>query len=344
MAMKSYKDDIVISNTSSIRGWGALCAALVIGVTAGLLTMPVLADHGDKPIQINAGSPGWDHSFPFIAEKMGFWKKYGLKVNFLYGSFSRNRQMMSIGDYDAGYTQISDIMRYIEAGLPIKIVASTTYGAATLVGAPQIKSVSGLKGNTIAVTSLRNVQYLVLVHHILPRFGLSRKNVKLLRIRAPEVAALVTLNQVQAAFPFEPYGTDAVGKGATMLLDWDQIMDKKILNEEMFRNSLSMTDRLRVKHPDLAKKVVWAHLDALAVLRKDPEQATEILASYAKRIDKKLTRAAYDKMGLAYSKIPVSWIAQLGEWMLKDKFIKRRITASEVTDYSFQKGHPAADK
>jgi ABC-type nitrate/sulfonate/bicarbonate transport system substrate-binding protein len=70
---------------------------------AGLLTTPVLADHGDKPIQINAGSPGWDHSFPFIAEKMGFWKKYGLKVNFLQGSFSRNRQMMSIADYDAGF-------------------------------------------------------------------------------------------------------------------------------------------------------------------------------------------------------------------------------------------------
>ena len=342
--MKFCKGNCVRSHSLSIRGWGALCAALIFGVMAGLLTTPVLADHGDKPIQINAGSPGWDHSFPFIAEKMGFWKKYGLKVNFLQGSFSRNRQMMSIADYDAGYAQISDIMRYIERGLPIRIVASTTFGAATLVGAPQIKSVAELKGKTIAVTNLKNVQYLVLTEHIFPRYGLTLKNVKLLRIRAPEVAALVTTNSVQAAFPFEPFGTDAVGKGATLLLDWDQIMDKKILNEEMFRNSLSITDRLRVKHPDLAKKVVWAHLDALAFLRKYPDRATDILASYAKRVDKKLMRTAYDKMGLTHSKIPESWINQLSKWAVKKKFQKRSMTGADVTDYSFQKGHPAAQK
>jgi ABC-type nitrate/sulfonate/bicarbonate transport system substrate-binding protein len=112
----------------------------------------------------------------------------------------------------------------------------------------------------------------------------------------------------------------------------------------MFRNSFSMTDRLRVQHPDLAKKVVWAHLDALAFLRKNPDRATEILASYAKRVDKKLMRTAYDKMGLTHSKIPESWINQLSKWAVKKKFQKRRMTGADVTDYSFQKGHPAAEK
>ncbi len=312
--------------------------------SAGLLAAPVFDSHGDKPLRISAGSPGWDHSFPFIAERLGLWKKRGLKVEFVHGSFVRSNQIFAIGDTDAGYTQISDVMRYIEKGIPYRIVASTTYGAATLVGAPQIKSVRDLKGQTIAVTNMRNVQYLVLVEHILPRFGLSLKTVKLLRIRAPEVAALTTMNQVQAAFPFEPYGTDAVGKGATMLLDWDEIIDKKILNEEMFRNSFVMHDRLRLKHPDLAKKVVWVHLDALAFLRKNPDKATDLLASYAKRVNKKLVRTAYDKMGLTHSKVPESWINQLATWIVKNKFGKRRLTAAEVTDYSFQKGHPAAEK
>lgn len=314
----------------------------VVGILA-LGTVPARADHGDRPIRITAGSPGWDHSFPFIAEQMGYWKKYGLKVEFVQGSFVRNNQLMSIGDLDAGYTQISDVMRYIEVGLPYRIVASTTYGAATIVGSPDMKSMKDLKGKTFAVTSLKNVQYLTLVHHVFPRFGLSRENVKLLQIRAPEVAALVTTNQVQAAFPFEPYGTDAVGKGATVLLDWDRIIDKKSLpGTEMFRNSFVMHDRLRVKHPDLAKKVVSAHLDALAFLRKNPDKATDILAHYAKRIDKKLMRAAYDKMGLTNSKVPESWIDQLADWLLKSGFAKRRLTAAEVTDYSFQKGHMAA--
>jgi len=314
-----------------------------VAVFGGLLAVPAAADHGDKPIRITAGSPGWDHSFPFIAERMGYWKKHGLKVEFVQGSFVRNNQLMSIGDLDAGYTQISDIMRYVERGLPYRIVASTSAGAATIVGAPGIKSMADLKGKTIAVTNLKNVQYLTLVHHIFPRFGLTPQNTKLLRIRAPEVAALVTANQVQAAFPFEPYGVDAVGKGATLLLDWNQIIDKKILpGTEMFRNSFVMHDRLRKKHPDLAKKVVYAHLDALAFLRRNPDKATDVLAHYAKRINKKLMRAAYDKMGLTHSRVPESWIDQLAEWNLKSKFAKRRVTSKEVTDYSFQAGHSAA--
>lgn len=317
------------------------CLALAIAVAA-ILPGPAAADHGDKPLRITAGSPGWDHSFPFIAEQMGYWKKYGLKVEFIQGSFVRNNQLMSIGDLDAGYTQISDVMRYAEGGIPYRVVASTTYGAATIVGAPGIKSMADLKGKTVAVTNLKNVQYLTLVHHIFPRFGLTLQNTKLLRINAPEVAAVVIADQVQAAFPFEPYGVDAVGKGATMLLDWDMIIDKKILpNTEMFRNCFVMHDRLRVKHPDLAKKVVWAHLDALDFLRKNPDKATDILARYAKRLDKKLMRAAYDKMGLTHSRVPESWIDQLSEWNIKSKFAKRRVTSAEVTDYSFQKGHSA---
>ncbi len=324
--------------------FGLFALGFLAFAIAALTLLPVraAADHGDKPLRITAGSPGWDHSFPFIAEQNGYWKKYGLKVEFVQGSFVRNNQLMSIGDLDAGYTQISDVMRYAEGGIPFRIVASTTYGAATIVGAPGIKSMADLKGKTVAVTNLKNVQYLTLVHHIFPRFGLTLQNTKLLRISAAEVAAIVTSNQVQAAFPFEPYGVDAVGKGATMLLDWDQIIDKKILpNTEMFRNSFVMHDRLRVKHPDLAKKVVWAHLDALDFLRKNPDKATDILAHYAKRIDKKLMRAAYDKMGLTHSKVPESWIDQLAEWNLKSGFAKRRLTAAEVTDYSFQKGHSA---
>lgn len=312
-----------------------------VAITAAL-TLPASADHGSRPLRIVAGSPGWDHSFPFIAEKNGYWKKYGLKVEFIWGSFVRSNQLQALGDLDAGYTQISDVMRYHEKGVPTKIVASTSFGAASIVGAPGITSIRQLRGKKIAVTSMYNVQYLVLIEHILPRFGLSRKDVTLIRTRAPEVAAMLVANDVQAAFPFEPFGVSAVSRGATLILDWNQIMDKKILNEEMFRNSFSMTDRLRVKHPDLARKVVWAHLDALAFLRKYPDRATDILSSYAKRIDKKLVRSAYDKMGLTHSKVPISWINQLARWNLKNGFSKRLITAAEVTDYSFQKGHPAA--
>ena len=49
-------------------------AALAAMLTAGA------ANAQDYTIKLVAGSPGYDHIQPFMAEQMKFWDKYGLKV------------------------------------------------------------------------------------------------------------------------------------------------------------------------------------------------------------------------------------------------------------------------
>jgi hypothetical protein len=58
-----------------------------------------------------------------------------------------------------------------------------------------------------------DVQWLTLTEHILPRFGLSAKDVNLALVPIPEVASAIFTGDVAAAFPFEPYGTNALTKG-----------------------------------------------------------------------------------------------------------------------------------
>ena len=72
-----------------------------------------------------------------------------------------------------------------------------------------------------------------------------------------------------AAFPFEPYGTNALDKGAKLLLAPDDLIDKSKLNSDMLRNGMIMTRKFIKAHPELAKRLVWAHLDAVHLMKTD---------------------------------------------------------------------------
>ncbi len=71
-----------------------------------LLVAPAPAGaHDNHVVKLLAGSPGYDHIQPFMAEKLGFWDKYGVKVEFVGGNYIRANNMMSTGDFDVGYIE-----------------------------------------------------------------------------------------------------------------------------------------------------------------------------------------------------------------------------------------------
>src|SRR5688572_4512534 len=98
-----------------------LLAALALSVAAAL---PAGAQN--YTIKVLAGAPGYDHIPPFMAEYQKIWDKYGLKVEFSGGNYIRSNQMMSIGDFDAGYNQIASAIRYNSAGISNIIVSASS--------------------------------------------------------------------------------------------------------------------------------------------------------------------------------------------------------------------------
>ena len=147
----------------------ALCGAVV---AAALSASGAMAQDNYK-IRLVAGSPGYDHIQPFMAELKGIWDKYGLNVDFMGGNYQRSNQMMSIGDFDAGYNQIASAIRYNSAGIANVIVAPRRRIARVIVAAPNVNSWEDLKGKRFGIVTKFDVQYLTLTEHILPRFGLS---------------------------------------------------------------------------------------------------------------------------------------------------------------------------
>jgi len=291
-------------------------------------------------VKLVAGAPGYDHIQPFMAAKLGFWEKYGIKVEFVGGNYVRSNNMMSTGDFDAGYNQFANAIRYNLAGIPNIIVGSSSANCALIIAGPTIKSWADLKGKRIGMVTKFDVQWMTMVEHILPRHGLSEKDVQLALVPVPEVATAIHTGDVAAAFPFEPFGTNALSKGAKLLLPAKDMVDKSKIQSDMLRNGLVMHQKFIKDHPDLARKIVWAHMDAVEVMRKDRKIGIDVLKHYNPKMDPKLIEDSYDNCGWSYQRPPKVWIETLAGWMKKNGIVDKDVTYEQVTDFSLQEGYP----
>lgn len=314
----------------------ALCGA----ISAVVLTATGAVAQDNYKVRLLAGSPGYDHIQPFMAEFKGIWEKYGLDIDFMGGNYVRSNQMMSIGDFDAGYNQLASAIRYNSAGIDNIIVSASSANCALIVAAPNVNSWEDLKGKRIGIVNKFDVQYMTLTEHILPRFGLSASDVQLAPVPVPEVASALLTGDVAAAFPFEPYGTNALSRGAKLLLAAKDMIDKSVINSDMLRNGLVMTKKFVTEHPELAKRVVWAHLDAIHLMRTDKKVGLEVLKHYNPNIDVSLLEDSYDNCGWEYNEPPKIWIETLMDWMKKGNLLQNEVAYESVVDLSLAESYP----
>jgi ABC-type nitrate/sulfonate/bicarbonate transport system substrate-binding protein len=312
---------------------------LAAAALAAMLTGGV-AQAQDHTIKLVAGSPGYDHIQPFMAEQLKFWDKYGLKVDFIGGNYNRSNQMMSIGDFDVGYNQLASAIRYNSAGIPNIVVAPSSANCALIIASPKLNGWADLKGKRFGIVTKFDMQYLTLTKHILPRFGLSEKDVQLAQVPVPEVAAGLLTGDVAAAFPFEPYGTNALAKGAKLLLDAKDMIDKSKIDSDMLRNVLVLNKKFITTQPELAKRIVWAHLDAIHLMRTDKQAGINIIKHYNKNMDEKLIVDSYDNCGWGYNTVPKVWVETTIKWMTEDKLIQKPVAYNDLVDMSMAESYP----
>jgi len=300
-----------------------------------------------KPVKLVAGSPGYDHIQPFIAERMKLWERYKVSVEFLGGNYFRSNQMMSTADFDAGYNQYANAIRAQSAGVDNVIVGASSANCALIVANPKVKDWADLKGKRFGIVTKFDVQYLTLVKHILPRHGLKASDLDFALVPVPEVAAGLLTGDVAGAFPFEPFGTNAVAKGAKVLLKAQDMIDQSQIKSDMLRNGFIMTKKFIKANPEVAKRLVWAHMDAIEMMRRDKNAGLETLKHYNPKIDAKLLEDSYDNCGWNYQKPPQAWIETLIGWMKEDKLIQKDVSYKDVVDFSLQDsypGYPAYEK
>jgi NitT/TauT family transport system substrate-binding protein len=313
---------------------------LLAAALAAVLTSGAASAQDNYKIRLVAGAAGYDHIQPFMAEYMKIWEKYGINVEFMGGNYQRSNQVMSIGDYDVGYNQIASAIRYNAAGISNLLVSASSANCALFIASPKVKDWADLKGKRIGIVTKFDAQYLTLTKHILPRHGLSEKDVQFAQVPVPEIAAGLLTGDVAAAFPFEPYGINALSKGAKLWIKAEDMIDKTKIDSDMLRNALIMNKKFMVEHPELAKRVVWAHLDAIHLMRTDKAIGLKVLKHYNPNIDVKLLEDSYDNCGWNYNTIPKVWIDTLVGWMEEDKLLQKKVEYKDLVDMSLAESYP----
>lgn len=206
-----------------IMQWRARAAFLVAGaVVAGLAvtSAPASAQAG-KQSTVTVGlvakiALAWPL---YAAEANGLFAKHGVKVDYVMtGGSSKTAQQLAAGSLHVGQAGLPDVIRAIEQGAPVRIVASEVARLPyTLVGAKDIKSAVQLKGRTISIGGLRDIT-LIGLRAILAPSGLGPKDYDLVFAGSTSARyAALASGAVQAAILASPFDFRALGEGYTDL-------------------------------------------------------------------------------------------------------------------------------
>ena len=181
----------------------------------------------DKPISIKVGDiEGAPASFLNFGVQKGFFTEHGLAVTVVkQQGGSAIIPGLVAGDLQFGGSNAVSMLLARDRGLTVQIVAAGTsvgaepdkdFSAIVVPGDSPIRSAGDLRGRTIAVNALRNVNEIVLKSYLESQ-GVAPSGLKYTELGCPEMLPAVARHRVDAALVIEPYATMAQNQGARVL-------------------------------------------------------------------------------------------------------------------------------
>lgn len=249
-----------------MRKWG------VIAALAGLLLAAGWSAEGAEKFRIGIHRAVYG-SFEVVADRMGYWKEEGLDYTVQYfkqGKLMRNAVIQN--NLDVGTTGFSPFVTALSKGARVTGIAVTADTCAfqrvmVPVNSP-IKSVRELKGKTVATSTGTSVDFAFKVF-MLPRFGLSEKDLKWISVVTTDRVPAVVSGNADAAIVGDPQGEIALQKGMLRTIEnfcpYDRPRLMHIGNPQLLKSK-----------SDQYVKYFRGWLKSQKLLRSDPEKFAKI--------------------------------------------------------------------
>jgi len=250
--------------------------------------------HAADKVRISmTGFAGQFMTFP-LAQKRGFLKEEGIEAEIIRISAAASRAALSGGEVDystgIGGTAIGGAL----SGVPIKVVACFVPAPVlALVSRPEIKSVQGLKGKTVAVLIFGGVAHFA-ARAIAKHYGLdSEKDLKYLAVGPPD-ARFAALSQglVDAAILGPPLDFEATKRGYNSLA---RAYDVLVFPETGLVTSVKKIQ----EKPDEIKRVIRAGIKANRYIRANRDGTIQFLVEWLK-LTREAAAATYDGVVKVY--------------------------------------------
>jgi NitT/TauT family transport system substrate-binding protein len=265
-----------------------------ITLLATIVSSPLALAYAQEAVRVGISSVSLGFLPTMIAEKKGFYAKYGLSSEHVLVPCAIATNALLSEDLDYAVCTGPGIAGAIK-GLPIKLVMTTQdkLGYLLLVK-PGVQRVSDLRGKTIGISTFGSQLYLTSVT-LFRKAGMERgKDVNLLPAGG-NTARIAGMDggKLDAAFVSSPADIFGDKRGYKVLL-WSRD------HVPLTQNAIVVTDKKLKQSPDQVKRTIKGSIEALKYIREHQEESVAIAAKWLK-LDLTTTRAAFENYLPCYS-------------------------------------------
>jgi len=240
----------------------------------------------------------------YVAQDLGFYKKYGLDSELLYiPSTTTSLTSLLAGDVQVANVSGGAVASAVLAGAQVALVScylnSLPY---ELVVNESIKSAEELKGKSIGISRLGSASD-VAARALIRNLNLEPdKDVPILQVGgSSERAAAFRVGRI-AGFPSPP-GIIHLTKGMPFRI---LISTADFKQRFEFPYICAATTRAYLqKNRDTVKKVIMAHIEAVHYVKTHKEESKKIMSKYARTTNEDYLESAYTASSKLYDRVPL---------------------------------------
>ena len=242
-------------------------------------------------VRIGYTSPGPQHGLLWVGDTAGLFKKNNLDLEIIYMPCNISAPSLMAGEIQFG--QMTGALMApvrLQGDDPVMLVSAQELLDDRLMARPNIRTPEDLKGKRIAISRFGAASHMRVLN-ILPRYGLTEKDVTFLQIGdTPARIIALTGNSVDASSFSPPDHLVAQQAGMKILLNMAE------LNIFYQGTGLVSTQRFIAKNRDVARRIVKSYIEAIHLVRSNPEATKRAFVKYRKSKDEKQLEDAYQTL------------------------------------------------
>jgi len=232
----------------------------------------------------------WNSLPWWMAKDAGHFEKNGLDVDLFYeGASSAIVQAMLAGEANfAGLAGPSIVSNVVGGGDVIQIAAVVKTFTVPMYSQANIKEVSQLKGQKVAVSRFGSISHIAALN-IFQKAGVTGATL-IQSGGTPESAAALMSGAVAAAMVPPPQSLMLREKGFRELVGVKQFREWNI---PVVENGIAARRSFIDKNPDVAKRFIRAAFEGIRTIYQNKELTLKILGKYTKTTDDKILDESY---------------------------------------------------
>ncbi|GAX89079.1 ABC transporter substrate-binding protein [Effusibacillus lacus] len=218
-----------------------------------------------------------DDAQMMLAHEAGLYKKHGLDVEMqMFNSGTDLIKAIVGGQLDAGVLGFTNALTWLDKGADIKIVGGAQMGFHSMLVRKDsgIKSLSDLKGKSVASQQQGSTADIVLNGVVWKKAGITKKDVQMQYVSPSVAIQSLQAGKVDAAFVFEPY--DSIARLTSPV---EQIYE--IGKEWPFPCMVVITSgKMTKENRDVVYKMLDAQKEAIEMLRQKPGESAKLIQKH----------------------------------------------------------------